>query len=144
MESLSKETRLDVIWHNAGVMMPPDDTATKQDYHVQLGINALGPFFFQHYLNPLCLITASLPSVPKAATCIISVSSSGHRASSTPDGRQWDVTNLKSATGFRGHALGYGQSKAMNVMHAHELARKYNGQGLVSFSLHPGALTTGL
>jgi NAD(P)-dependent dehydrogenase (short-subunit alcohol dehydrogenase family) len=78
MEFLSKETRLDVIWHNAGVMIPPDDTPTKQGYHVLVGINA------------------------------------------------------------------YGQSKAMNVMHAHELAHKHNAQGLVSFSLHPGALTTGL
>jgi retinol dehydrogenase 12 len=144
MEFLSKETCLDVIWHNAGVMIPPDDTPTKQGYHVQLGINALGPFLLQHYLTPLCLKTTSLPSIPKSATRIIFVSFSGHRASSTPDGFQWDDINLKSATGFRGHSLKYGQSKAMNVMHAHELAHKHNAQGLVSFSLHPGALTTGL
>lgn len=29
-------------------------------------------------------------------------------------------------------------------MHAHELARRYSARGLVSFSLHPGALGTGL
>jgi retinol dehydrogenase 12 len=34
MEFLSKETRLDVIWHNAGVMVPSDGTPTKQGYHV--------------------------------------------------------------------------------------------------------------
>jgi len=47
-------------------------------------------------------------------------------------------------SGFRGTGLKYGQSKAMNCMHAHELARRYKDQGLFSFSLHPGALTTGL
>jgi retinol dehydrogenase 12 len=122
----------------------PNDTPTKQGYHVQLGINALGPFLFQTYLTPFCLKTASLPSDPKAATRIIFVSSSGRRASPTPDSIQWDDINPKSATGLRGHALRYGQSKAMNVMHAHELARRYNAQRLVSFSLHPGALTMGL
>jgi retinol dehydrogenase 12 len=101
----------------------PNDTPTKQGYHVQLGINALGPFLFQTYLTPFCLKTASLPSDPKAATRIIFVSSSGHRDSPTPDSIQWDDINPKSATGLCGHALKYGQSKAMNVMHAHELAR---------------------
>jgi retinol dehydrogenase-12 len=81
MEFLAKETRLDSIWHNAGVMIPSDDTPPTQGYHVQLGINALGPFLFQHYLTSLCLKTASLPSVPKPATRIIFVSSSVHRAS---------------------------------------------------------------
>jgi retinol dehydrogenase-12 len=85
-----------------GEMFPPKVFFTEKDISDQLGINALGPFLFQHYL-----------------------SSSGHRASPAPDGIQWDDINLKSATGFRGHALKYGQSKAMNVMHAHELARKY-------------------
>lgn len=99
MEFLSKETRLDVIWHNAGVMMPADDTPTKQNYHVQLGINALGPFLLQHHLTPLCLQTASLPPT---ATRIIFVSSSGHRASPTPDGVQWADPNLHGATGLRG------------------------------------------
>jgi NAD(P)-dependent dehydrogenase (short-subunit alcohol dehydrogenase family) len=95
MEFLSKESRLDVIWHNAGIMVPSDDTPTKQGYHVQLGINALGPFLFQHYLTPLCLKTASLPSNPKSATRIIFVSSSGHRTSPTPDGVQWDDISRK-------------------------------------------------
>jgi len=35
MEFLSKETRLDVIWHNEGIMIPADDTPTAQGYHVQ-------------------------------------------------------------------------------------------------------------
>jgi len=34
MEFLAKETRLDSIWHNAGVMIPSDDTPTIQGYYV--------------------------------------------------------------------------------------------------------------
>jgi hypothetical protein len=41
---------------------------------------------------------------------------------------------------------GYGQSKAMNVILPHESARPYHtaGAGIVSLSLHPGALKMGL
>jgi retinol dehydrogenase-12 len=54
----TKASRLDVVWHNAGVMYPADNTPTTQGYHVQLGINGLGTWLFQHYLTPICLKTA--------------------------------------------------------------------------------------
>lgn len=61
-----------------------------------------------------------------------------------PDGVNWADMDLKSATGTKGNVAKYCQSKAMDVMFAHELARRYGDKGLVSFSLHPGALHTGL
>jgi len=65
-EFLSKESRPDVVWHNAGVMIPDDgDVSTAQGYHQQPGVNALAPFLFQHFLIPLMLSTAALPSTPR-------------------------------------------------------------------------------
>lgn len=145
---LSQVDRLDVVWHNAGVMIPDDpNVLTAQGYHQQLGINGLAPFLLQQFLTPLMLRTASLISTKPYSVRVIWVSSSGHRASPMPDGVAWDDINLENGkTGMRREIERYGQSKAMNVMQAHEFARLYHahGNGIVSLSLHPGALTTGL
>jgi retinol dehydrogenase 12 len=50
---LGTEERLDVIWHNAGVMVPPAGSLTKQGHDMQLGTNVLGPFLFQQFLTPM-------------------------------------------------------------------------------------------
>jgi retinol dehydrogenase-12 len=144
---LSKVDRLDVIIHNAGVMLPnnPDKT-TAQNWHQQLGINALAPFLLQLFLTPLLLHTTSLPTTPPNSVRIIFLSSSGHRAAPLPDGVAWSDINLIHSTksGLRKAAERYGQSKAMNCMFAYEFARRYKekGSGIVSLSLHPGALKT--
>lgn len=125
-------------------MIPPNESQTKQGFDLQLGTNVLGPFLFQHFLTPLCIKTAGLPGVKENAARVIFVSSSGHRASPKPDGVNWEDMNIRDKTGFKANVTKYGQSKAMNVMHAHEFARRYGPQGLISFSLHPGALKTNL
>lgn len=38
-EFLAKESRLDVLWLNAGVMVPPQGLKTTQGYELQLGTN---------------------------------------------------------------------------------------------------------
>lgn len=143
-EFLSKESRLDVIWHNAGVAGAPDGSTTAQGFETHLGVNALGPFLFQHFLMPLCLKTASRPDTKPNATRIIFVSSAGHRGAPKPDGINWSDINMHDIGGIKGGMLKYGQSKAINVMHAHEIARRYGSRGLVSLSLHPGSLKTNL
>lgn len=144
-EFLGKEERLDVIWHNAGVMAPPAGSLTKQEHDMQLGTNVLGPFLFQHFLTPICLHTAKRSDVIPNATRVIFVSSSAHRTSPKPDGVDWaDMEFSPTASGFAAIGGKYGRSKAMNVMHAHEFARRCGSQGLVSLSLHPGALKTNL
>lgn len=85
-EFLDKEDRLDVIWHNAGVMVPPPDSKTVQGYEMQLGVNALGPWLFQYFLTPLCLKTAAREDVPRFATRVIFVTSNAHSSGPEPDG----------------------------------------------------------
>jgi retinol dehydrogenase-12 len=146
---LFRVERLDVVIHNAGTMLPDDpDEMTAQGYHQQLGINALSPFLLQSFLTLLLLSTASLPTTSPNSVRVIFVSSSGHRTSPSPDGVSWDDINLTKTTktGLRKEAERYGQSKAMDCMFAHEFARRYGhgGKGILSLSLHPGALKTGL
>lgn len=138
---LSRESRLDVIWHNAGVGGVPQGSVTAQGFETHLGVNALGPFLFQHYLTPICIQTASRPDIHQNATRVIWVTSSGHRGAPKPDGINWDDMNMHSVGGLKA-MWKYGQSKAMNVMFAHEFARRYGPRRLISLSLHPGSLKT--
>lgn len=68
---LSAENRLDVVWHNAGVMMPPSGSKSKQGYELQLGTNVIGPWLFQSFLAPLMQQTAALPDTPKDSVRVI-------------------------------------------------------------------------
>jgi retinol dehydrogenase-12 len=143
---LTQEKRLDVVWHNAGVMIPDDSSAlTIQGHHQQLGVNALAPFLLQHFLTPIMLQTASLPSTSPNSVRVIWVSSNSHHASPMPDGVAWENIELKNdKTGLKIDMERYSQSKAMNVMQAYEFARLYHGNGIVSLSLHPGGIATNL
>jgi NAD(P)-dependent dehydrogenase (short-subunit alcohol dehydrogenase family) len=138
---LSLESRLDVIWHNAGLGGVPQGSVTVQGFESHLGVNALGPFLFQHYLTPICIKTASRTDIQQNSTRVIWVTSSGHRGAPKPDGINWDDMNMHSEGGLKA-MWKYGQSKAMNVMFAHEFARRYGPRGLISLSLHPGSLKT--
>src|ERR1700760_3566899 len=55
---LARESRLDVLFNNAGVMIPPQGSLTKQGYELQLGTNCVGPFLFTRCLEPLLVSTA--------------------------------------------------------------------------------------
>ncbi|KAF4921503.1 putative oxidoreductase [Colletotrichum viniferum] len=50
---LSRENRLDVLWNNAGVMVPPQGSTTVQGHELQLGINNLGHQLFTQLLTSL-------------------------------------------------------------------------------------------
>ncbi|KAI4671983.1 uncharacterized protein J4E78_000482 [Alternaria triticimaculans] len=54
---LAKESRLDVLFNNAGVMVPPVGSTTKQGYELQLGTNCVAPFLFTKLLTPILLET---------------------------------------------------------------------------------------
>jgi retinol dehydrogenase-12 len=57
-EFLSKETKLHVLFNNAGVMCPPQGSKTPQGYELQLGTNNIGTFMFTKLLTPILNATA--------------------------------------------------------------------------------------
>ncbi|KAI0164272.1 retinol dehydrogenase 12 [Hypoxylon sp. FL1284] len=59
---LKREERLNVLWNNAGVMIPPKGTTTKQGPENQLGTNALGRFLFTKLLISVLLSTLQSPA----------------------------------------------------------------------------------
>ncbi|KAJ8110864.1 hypothetical protein ONZ43_g5765 [Nemania bipapillata] len=138
-EFLSREKRLDVLWNNAGVMISPKGSKTKQGYEKQLGINALGPFLFTKQL--MGVLSSTAKDLPTASVRVVWLSSSMVQLLAPPGGV--DMGNLGYQT-EKGAMHKYAVSKAINTFYSVELARRHGEDGVVSVSLDPGNLRTGL
>lgn len=133
-EFLSKEEKLNVLWNNAGVMFPPQGSKTKQSYELQLGTNCVAPFLFTKLLTPVLISTARLE--PPGTVRVVWISSSAAEGFSPKYGV--DIGNLEYKSD-KSAAHKYGVSKAGNVLHAKEFARRFGGDGVISvvrISLH--------
>lgn len=138
-EFLSKEERLDVLFNNAGVMMPPPGSVTKQGYDLELGTNCVAPFLFTKLLTPLMIKTAKVEAT--GSVRVIWVSSSAAHWFSPTGGV--DMQNLEYQT-KKSKEHKYGVSKGGNVLHALEFQRRHKDDGLISVALNPGNLSTDL
>jgi retinol dehydrogenase-12 len=126
-EFLDKEQKLDVLWNNAGVMIPPQGSKTKQGYELQLGTNDLAPFLFTKLLTPILLKTAK-ESAPGAVR-VVWVSSSVAEGASPKGGV--DLSNLDYKKD-QGAWHKYAVSKAGNILHSKEFAKRYGSEGIIS------------
>lgn len=115
---LAKEERLDVLWNNAGVMVPPAGSTTAQGYELQLGVNNIATFLFTHFLSPILAATAR--SAPEGSVRVIWVSSDASEGAPHP---AIDFSNMdykKSESQWQK----YERSKAGSILHACEAARR--------------------
>ncbi|CAF9908737.1 MAG: hypothetical protein ALECFALPRED_004921 [Alectoria fallacina] len=136
---LSMETKLDVLWNNAGVMVPPQGTKTKQNYEAQLGTNCVGPFLFTKLVTPLLVETAK--TAPTGSVRVVWVSSSAAGLTAPKGG-----VNMKNLDYNHDESIWYkyGASKAGNILHGTEYAKRYKAANVVSVPLDPGFLRTEL
>ncbi|KIK99837.1 hypothetical protein PAXRUDRAFT_423419 [Paxillus rubicundulus Ve08.2h10] len=137
-EFLSKETRLDVLVNNAGVMFSPIEDLTADGYDLQFGTNVLGHHYFTKLLLPTLISTAKTSSDGKAR--VVTVSSSAHMVGSLEFGTFQDTPARKNITTY----MLYAQSKYGNVVFALELDRRCKSEGIVSISLNPGNIQSDL
>ncbi|KEY69194.1 hypothetical protein S7711_01653 [Stachybotrys chartarum IBT 7711] len=137
-EFLAAETRLDVLWNNAGVMTPPQGSKTVQGYELQQGTNVLGHFLFVHFLTPILKETAK--TAPKNSVRVVWVSSLSTDFAPKPpiDFSNMDY-HVDEAAGMK-----YNRSKVGNVLNAVEFDRRTREDGIVSLSMSPGLLRTNL
>lgn len=126
-EFLSQNDRLDVLWNNAGVMTPPQGSTTKQGYELQLGTNNLAPFLFTKLLQPILAETARKASADSVR--VVWVSSNGSEHFSVNGGV--DLSNMDYKTD-KSPFTKYGNSKAGNIYHGSELARRAGSEGIIS------------
>ncbi|KAF5562480.1 hypothetical protein FPHYL_5674 [Fusarium phyllophilum] len=119
-EFLSQESRLDVLYNNAGVMVPPQGSKTVQGYELQIGVNNLAPFLFTRFLHPILAATAQI--APKNSVRVIWVSSNAADGAPTP---AIDFTN-------------------MDYYKEEGIWPKTAGEGIISIALNPGNFVTNL
>ena len=126
---LEEEPRIDILINNAGVMMIPKRTLTKDGFEMQFGTNHLGHFLFTNLL---------LDHIKKAPSArIVNVSSLAYRRGSI------DVEDLNSERSYA-PIPAYCKSKLANVLFTRALAKRLEDTNVTTNVLHPGGIRTGL
>ncbi len=138
---LAKETKLHVLFNNAGVMTANEGPVkTPQGYEMHLGTNCLGTFLFTKLLTPTIVATAK--SEPAGTVRVIWVSSSGTEFMGE---KSVGLTIENFPKLYEKPALvRYGLSKVGNWLHGVEYANRYKADGIVSIPLNPGNLSSEL
>jgi len=118
---------LHVLINNAG--LAGQRGMTESGFELAFGTNYVGPF-----LLTALLLDRLRESAPAR---IVNVASVGHYRAPGID-FQAVRRRTKSFTGFPEYCV----SKLGNVLHAQELARRLDGTGVTTYSLHPGAIAS--
>jgi NAD(P)-dependent dehydrogenase (short-subunit alcohol dehydrogenase family) len=124
---LARDEPLHLLINNAGLAAARG--VTKQGFEIAFGTNHLGHFLLTTLLLPR--LRASRPAR------IVNVSSLAHRRA-----KRLDFEALRRPTASRTGLEEYGVSKLCNILFTSELARGRAGEGVQSFSLHPGVVGT--
>lgn len=120
-EFLSKESRLDFLCNNAGVMIPPVGSTSAQGYELQYGTNILGPFLFTTLLLPVLRQTARTRK-PGEVRVSWAASSAVHMSPPRGMGFQDDGSLAFSTLGG---TTEYAVSKCANYFLASEFGRRF-------------------
>ncbi|GFP52851.1 short-chain dehydrogenase/reductase [Trichoderma asperellum] len=140
---LKRESKLDVLFNNAGVMHPPQGSKTKQGYELQLGVNNLGHLLFTELLTPLLASTARsyLPFSTNAVR-VVWVSSLYSEMGSPKGG--FDPDNMNYEKKDEGTFYKYSVSKAGVYYQGTEYAKRHKDKGIISVTVNPGNLRSDL
>lgn len=130
------ESRLDVLFNNAGVASSPLDFKTVQGLEPHFGINCVGPFLLTKLLFPILASTAKqapVDSVRVVWTSSILVDLMAPEGGVT-------IEQLNSPDSNRNEH--YSASKAGNWILASEYHRRFRDTGIVNLTQNPGSLRT--
>ncbi len=126
-ELLAREKALHILINNAG--LAGKKGLTKDGFEIAFGTNHLG-----HFLFTILLLDRIRESAPAR---IVNVSSNSHyRAKSI------DFEALRKPTRSVAGVPEYEVSKLCNVLFTVELARRLEGSGVTTYSLHPGVIAS--
>lgn len=137
----SEESKLHVLWNNAGVSRPPLGSLSKQGIELQMATNCLGPFLFTELLLPLLRATAASDSTIPGSVRVVWTSSQAVELSAPMGG--FDMSDIVSPPSDS--TKRYVNSKTGNIFLASEFSRRYlASDGIISIATNPGAALTNL
>lgn len=137
--SIAKDnTRLDVVFCNAGVMAIPK-AQSADGYEIQFATNHLGHALLIKLLMPLLEKTAASGKAGRGDVRVIYNTSTGFHLA---PGIEFDTLRSEQDMGALGTFKRYGQSKLANILYAAESARRH--PTVKSTAIHPGVINTGL
>ncbi|KAL4724540.1 hypothetical protein ACLX1H_007981 [Fusarium chlamydosporum] len=137
---LAQETRLDVLWNNAGISYVPHDELTVQGYEPQMGVNCLAPFLLTKLLLPILEYTASIS--PRSSTRVVFVASALVDTAAPPGGIPLD--EIRDGKYSKDLTETYSISKTGDWFLASEFDRRMRGDGVVFVTQNPGNLMTNI
>ncbi|KAK1409036.1 hypothetical protein QVD17_41295 [Tagetes erecta] len=134
----SKGLPLNILILNAGIMTPPF-SLSKDNIEMQFATNHVGHFLLTNLLLDTMKKTARESG--KEGRIVI-LSSEAHRITYR-EGIVFDKINDENSYSA---TYAYGQSKLANVLHAYELSRRLQEEGvnITANALHPGLIKTNL
>ena len=137
---LSQETKLHVLFNNAGLIGSDPLTKTVQGFETALGVNCVGTFLFTRLLTPALVETAK--TEPPATVRVVWLSSFGLELYAEKDvGIPTDNLDYHKP---RPAIERYGMSKVGAWALAVEFAKRYKADGVISIPINPGNLTSEL
>lgn len=140
---LDSETKLHVLFNNAGVLAGAKEMAlTPQGHELHTGVNALGTFLLSRLLTPI--LTSTARSEPSGTVRIVWTSSSAAEMFAEERVGVRPETLSPATQEPRGGVQRYWYSKIANWAHATEYARRHQADGVVSVPLNPGNLQSDL
>ena len=131
-ELLLQESKIDILVNNAGVAFLPSRQVTEDGQEAVMQVNHLGSFLLTN------LLAAALTH--EAGSRVVMVSSLAHAW--PRHGLQY--SDLAWARTPYSMVEVYGQSKLANILFAKEFGRRYQGAGITTYAVHPGAVITEL
>ncbi|KAI0974095.1 NAD(P)-binding protein [Xylaria arbuscula] len=132
----ARETRLDVLWNNAGNYCPAG-AITRQGIEAHVGANCVAPLLFTQELLPLLRATAQI--APKGSVRVV-WSGSVHIELSAPHAGI-DFARIEKPPTVTSED--YAASKAGNWFLAVEGAKRWGKYGIINVCANPGIVYTG-
>ena len=137
-EFLAQETRLDVLFNNAGISRASIGSRSVQGHEAHIATNCLGPSLLTKLLLPIMTLTATNSS--KNSVRIVWTTSSIMDMLGPPGGLS--LTEIKAGGSKKDIAWNYSTSKAGDWFLASEFSKRIGEKGIVSITQSPGTLKT--
>ncbi|KAF7548057.1 hypothetical protein G7046_g8806 [Stylonectria norvegica] len=135
----AKETKLDVLWNNAGLggFRVELGEKTIQGFEPMIGVHCIATLLFTQLLEPLLAAGAAASTTPGSTRVVWTSSIAAESA--PPNGVEFDLLDQGTSDRTRNYAV----SKVGGWMLGAEMARRWGSKGIVSVVQNPGNIKGG-